>query len=204
MRSTLLSASLAALVIVVLGAAPAAAPLTSDPVASGFSRTGTQKPVPFPRPAQPPATPPPATPADPPPPVAAPAPPAAAQPGSAPTEDTLGAPIYPGAQFITSYDAGRGQRFYLFGTNAEYAQIVAYYRNIMRTRGDEVFREPGVHMFDLARFRAETMAFPPSVTVKDYTWGGSLGYLNPTPGAEPARYRTIIQIVPLPPGVTGR
>jgi hypothetical protein len=24
------------------------------------------------------------------------------------------------------------------------------------------------------------------------------------PGAEPARYRTVIQIVPLPPGVTGR
>jgi hypothetical protein len=183
MRTTLLTASLVAL----LAATPAAAP---------------QKPVPFPRPTQPPpATPPPATPADPPP-IVAPAPPGAAQP--APTEETLGAPIYPGAQFITSYDAGRGQRYYLFGTNADYAQIVAYYRNLMRSRGDEVFREPGVHMFDLARFRAETMAFPPSVTVKDYTWGGSQGYLNPTPGAEPARYRTIIQIVPLPPGVSGR
>ena len=33
----------------------------------------------------------------------------------APTEATLGVPIYPGAQFITSYDAGRGQRFYIFG-----------------------------------------------------------------------------------------
>jgi hypothetical protein len=28
----------------------------------------------------------------------------------APTEQTLGLPIYPGAQFITSKDAGRGQR----------------------------------------------------------------------------------------------
>ena len=45
------------------------------------------------------------------------------------------------------------------------------------------------------------MAFPPSVTVKDYTWGGSAGYLNPRRGAQPARYATIIQIVPNPPGV---
>ncbi len=81
---------------------------------------------------------------------------------------------------------------------------MAYYRNVMRTRGDEVFREPPVHMFDIARFRDQTMAFPPSVTVKDYSWGGSQGYLNPNAGEDPARYRTIIQIVPLPPGVSGR
>ena len=41
------------------------------------------------------------------------------------------------------------------------------------------------------------MAFQPSVTVKDYTWNGSAGYLNPTPGASD-RYPTIIQIVPTP------
>jgi hypothetical protein len=44
------------------------------------------------------------------------------------------------------------------------------------------------------------MAFPPSVTVKDYTWGGSVGYLNPKRGKEPARFKTIIQIVPNPIG----
>jgi hypothetical protein len=54
-------------------------------------------------------------------------------------------------------------------------------------------------MFDIGRFREETMAFPPSVTVKDYTWGGSAGYLNPKEGGEPARFKTIIQIVPAPP-----
>jgi len=43
------------------------------------------------------------------------------------------------------------------------------------------------------------MAFPPSVTVKDYMWGGSLGYLNPKADAKPARFKTVIQIVPLPP-----
>jgi hypothetical protein len=35
--------------------------------------------------------------------------------------------------------------------------------------------------------------------VKDYTWAGALGYLNPKRGAEPARFKTIIQIVPVPP-----
>jgi hypothetical protein len=57
-------------------------------------------------------------------------------------------------------------------------------------------------MFETGRFREETMAFPPSVTVKDYTWGGSQGYLNPKRGAKPARFVTIIQIVPAPPGVS--
>ena len=176
------------------------------------SDAASQVPVPFPKPNPPPTSPPPAKPSDPPvaqpsaPPAAAPAQPATGkQPASVePTEAMLGAPIYPGAQFVTSYDAGRGQRYYLFGTNASYAEIVAYYRNIMRTRGDEVFREPPVHMFDVARFREQTMAFPPSVTIKDYAWGGLQGFLNPKTGAEPARYRTIIQIVPLPPGVSDR
>ena len=38
------------------------------------------------------------------------------------------------------------------------------------------------------------------MTVKDYTWGGSQGYLNPKRGGTPERFRTIIQIVPVPPG----
>lgn len=175
--------------------------LAATILAAAAPAAGGQKPVPFPKPGEPPAKPtaPPAT-------VEQPAAPAAAQPAAsgAPTEAMLGAPIYPAAQFITSYDAGRGQRYYLFGTNTPYAEIVAYYRSVLKTRGDEVFREPPVHMFDLARFREQTMAFPPSVTVKDYTWGGLEGYLNPKAGADPARFRTIIQIVPLPPGVSDR
>ena len=110
--------------------------------------------------------------------------------------------MYPGAQFITSYDAGRRQRYYLFGTITDFAQIVAFYRTVLKQRGDLVFDQPPIHMFEVGRFREETMAFPPSVTVKDYTWGGSLGYLNPKRGAEPARFRTIIQIVPAPSPVT--
>jgi len=121
-----------------------------------------------------------------------------ADPG-APTSATLGLPIYPGAQFLTSYDAGRAQRYYLFGTAASFADIVTYYRNVLKERGDQVFEEPPTHVFEVGRFRQETMAFPPGVTVKDWTWGGSAGYPNPRAGAQPARFPTIIMIVPSPP-----
>jgi hypothetical protein len=112
----------------------------------------------------------------------------------------LGMPIYPGADFIASYDAGRGQRYYIFGTNATFAEIVNYYKTTLKQRGELVYDEPPIHMFDVGRFREETMAFPPGVSVKDYTWGGSAGYLNPKRAAQPERYRTIIQIVPVPSG----
>jgi len=118
------------------------------------------------------------------------------QDASEPAEGSLGVPIHESAQFITSFDAGRGQRFYLYGTNATFAEIVQYYKTALKQRGDLVFPEPPIHQFDIGRFREETMAFPPSVTVKDYTWGGSAGYLNPRRGAQPARFATIIQIVP--------
>ncbi len=121
-----------------------------------------------------------------------------------PTEASLGVAIYPSAEFITSYDAGQGQRYYLFGTNASFADVVTYYKGVLKDRGDLVFEEPPVHQFDIGRFREESMAFPPSVTVKDYTWGGMQGYLNPKPGAQPVRFRTIIQIVPSPAGETER
>jgi hypothetical protein len=114
----------------------------------------------------------------------------------APTEGTLGVSVYPGAEFLASYDAGRGQRYYLFGTNADFAEIVNYYRNVLKQKGDLVYEEPPVHEFDIGKYREETMAFPPSVTVKDYTWGGAAGYMNPKRGQQPARFKTIIQIVP--------
>ena len=129
--------------------------------------------------------------------------PAPPQKAGDPTEAELGMPIYPGAQFVASYNAGRGQRYYLFGTTADFAQIVTYYKNVLKQRGELVYEEPPIHMFDVGRFREETMAFPPGVTVKDYTWAGSAGYLNPKRGAEPARFKTIIQIVPAPAGAAG-
>ena len=155
-----------------------------------------QTPVPFPRPGQQPAAPPATAPATPAPRSNQPARPS---PAGEPNEATLGVPIYPSAQFIVSYDAGQGQRYYLFGSETDFAQIVTYYKSMLKQKGDLVFEEPPVHMFDIGRFREETMAFPPSVTVKDYTWGGSAGYLNPKRGKQPVRFKTIIQIVPIPP-----
>jgi hypothetical protein len=153
---------------------------------------GAQTPRPFP-------TPPRSAPPAPVPERPAPAPVDPAAP-DAPTEATLGLPIYPTAQFIASYDAGLGQRFYLFGVQGSFAQLVAYYQTVLEDRGSEVFDEPGTHMFEVGRFRADTMAFPPGVTVKDFTWGGSEGYLNPVPGGTPERFPTILQIVPAPGG----
>jgi hypothetical protein len=162
--------------------------------ASLAAPAAAQVPAPFPRPGQP-STPP----ATVPPPATRPPQPATT-PAGQPSELTLGAPIYPASQFLVSYDAGQGQRYYLFGSETDFAQIVTFYKTMLKQKGELVFEEPPVHMFDIAKFKEETMAFPPSVTVKDYAWGGLAGYLNPKRGATPARFKTIIQIVPAPPG----
>ena len=173
-----------------------------------FPRAGTQSPrtTPAPTPASPAAAtlPPqaPVGPVD----VSAGAQSAKADP-NAPTAAMLGVAVYPTAQFLASYDAGRGQRYYLFGTTASFAEIVGYYRTLTGEKGDLVFKDPPTHMFTggtLARYREETMAFPPSVIVKDWTSGGSPGYPNPKIGAQPQRFPSVIMIVPPPPGTLAR
>src|SRR5260221_2050995 len=121
-------------------------------------------------------------------------------PNDIPTEASLGVSIYPAAEFVGAFDAGRGQRYYLFGTNTGFLEIVSYYKTVLKQKGELVYEEPAIHSFDIGKYKEETMAFPPSVTVKDYTWGGSAGYLNPKRGKQPERFKTIIQIVPSPPG----
>jgi hypothetical protein len=118
-------------------------------------------------------------------------------PNGPPTEETLGVPVYPGAQFIASYDAGRDQRYYLFGSAGSFVDVVSFYRTALKQRGELVFEVPATHEFDVGRYREDTMAFPPGVTVKDYQSDLSQGYPNPIPGGEPARFRTVIQIVPV-------
>jgi hypothetical protein len=126
--------------------------------------------------------------------AAAPARPAA---DATPTEATLGVPIFPGAQFIASYDAGRGQRYYIFGSAATFVELVAYYRTVLKQKGELVYEVPATHEFDVGRYREETMAFPPGVTIKDFQSDISQGYPNPKPGGQPARFPTVIQIVPV-------
>jgi hypothetical protein len=157
-------------------------------------------PQPFPRPGQParpaPAPPPPPSPTPSAPPAAAPPPPREA----APSADTLGVAVYPNAQFLSSYDAGRGQRFYIFGSTASFVELVTYYRTVLKQRGELIFETPATHEFEIGRFREDTMAFPPSVTIKDYQSAVSPGYPNPKSDALPARFPTLIQIVPVSPG----
>lgn len=153
------------------------------------------KPFPVPgaaQPARPAPQPPPPAPAAPP---AQPTAPAAVN--AAPTEATLGVPVYPAAQFLQSFEAGRGQRYYIFGSTASFLDLVAWYRNMLKQRGELVFDAPATHEFDVGRFREETMAFPPGVTVKEYKSEISAGYPNPKAGAEPAWFPTLIQIVPV-------
>ena len=107
-------------------------------------------------------------------------------------------PIYPGAEFITSYDAGRGQRYYLFGIERAVRRIVAYYRTVLKQKGELVYDEPPTHEFDVGRYSEETMAFPPGVTMKDYTWGELAGLSRTrSAAASPRAFPTIIQIVPV-------
>ena len=155
---------------------------------------GQPVPQPFPRPGSPPVQAPPTRPAQPSSPATAPA------ADAAPTEAMLGVPIYPGAQFITSYDAGRDQRYYLFGSAGSFVDLVAYYRTLLKQKGDLVYDVPATHEFDVGRFDDKTMAFPPGVTIKDFQSDVSEGFPNPKPGGQPARFPTIIQIVP----VTGK
>jgi hypothetical protein len=175
--------------------------LVAAVIAVAALHVSAQVPQPFPgrqnvpRPTPPPATQPPPTP---PPPTATP--PATPASDAAPSEATLGFPVYPSAQFIASYDAGRGQRYYLFGSEMPFAALVKYYQSALKTRGTLVFDAPATHIFEVGRFREETMAFPPGVTIKDYTWNGGAGYLNPRKDGQPARFPSIIQIVPAPAG----
>ncbi len=120
---------------------------------------------------------------------------AAPQPAQAAPDASLGLPVYPAAQFLETFDAGKGQLYYLYGTDTPFAEIVNYYKSTLKTGGRVLFQGPLMHQFDLGRFQEQTMAYPPSVVVKDYTWNGSEGYLHVS-GATSTRYKTIIQIVP--------
>jgi len=146
-----------------------------------------------------PAPPPPATPAPASQPPAAPpgASPAQAPAEATPTEATLGVPIFPNAQFIASYNAGRGQRYYIFGTAASFVDLVNYYRTTLKQRGELTYDVPATHEFDIGKFDEDRMAFPPGVVIKDFQSDVSQGYPNPKPGGQPARFPTIIQIVPV-------
>jgi len=125
-------------------------------------------------------------------------------PDTAPPASMLNAPVFPSALFLTSYDADLGQRFYLYGSTRPFAEVVAYYRTRLKDKGELVFDAPATHVFEVGKFKETEVAFPPGVTITDYAWQGSPGYLNPKHGGSPAYFPTVIQIVPPPPAPAGR
>ena len=110
-------------------------------------------------------------------------------------DPAIGVPLYPGAVLIGKFDANPAQPFYLYGTQSAYANVVEYYRTVLKDRGRQLFDGP-MHQFDLGRFRRETMALQPALTVKDYTWNGREGYVHVN-GLEVVKFPTVIQVVPV-------
>jgi len=116
-------------------------------VAVAATAAGAQQTVPPPKPF-PGATPPTGKPIEPPATPATPGAQSAPAPPSGPygpaksgcDAAAIGAPVYPGAQYVDSFDAGKGQRFCLFGTDAGYADIVEYYKRTMKGGNREIFR----------------------------------------------------------------
>ena len=175
----LAGAAAAPLVMALLLGAPASQPLSALASADGPGGTQTVPPTSV----RPPAPQP---------------PPSSA--GRIPTMAELGQPSFPDAQFLVAYSAGRGQQFYLFGTTASFTEVIAFYKVALKQKGELVFDDPGVYVFEVGKFTEDTMAFPPGITIKDYSTGRLLkGYLNPKPGARPAQFPTVIQIVTPPP-----
>jgi hypothetical protein len=163
---------------------------------------GAQTPVPQPFPGS--KTPPPAPPSPPPQTVRpAPAAPVTPPPTTDSAEPSLaGVPLYPQAQFLDSYDAGQGQRYYLYGTTASFEEVAMHFRTTLMSGGRQLFRTPAIQQFDLGRFDDQRMAYPPSVVVKDYAASAG-GYLF-VRGTTEQRFRTIIQIVPPTPAPAAR
>jgi len=163
-------------------------------MASGSAAQSAPPPTPVPKPAPFPGANAPTTPATKP---ASPVVPASPpqQDGAALDPRLSGVPIYPGAELLSSFDAGRGQQVFLLGSTMPYSDIVGFYKIQLRNNGSEVFKTPPMQQFDLGQFRSETMSYRPSIVVKDYTWMESPGYLH-VAGTTEKRYRTVIQIVP--------
>ena len=177
--------------LIVLCASVVTSAQQQPPVPQPFPKPGTSqpaqpaKPAPSPTPSAAPVT------------SAPPPAPVPGQPEAAPTDAMLGVPVYPGAQFLRSYDAGRGQRYYIFGSTAPFVDLVTFYRSALKQKGELVYDVPATPEFDVGKYNEDRMAFPPGVTIKDFQSSASEGFPNPKPGGQPPRFKSIIQIVPV-------
>jgi hypothetical protein len=78
----------------------------------------------------------------------------------------LGVPIYPGAQFIASPNAGRGQRT-TSSVRPRRLWIWTYYRNALKQKGELVYEVPAARIRRGQVRDEDRMAFPPGVVIKD-------------------------------------
>ncbi len=111
--------------------------------------------------------------------------------------------MYPDAEFLDSYDAGRGQRYFVYGVNATFDTVAAYYKQALKNGGKEIYPAPRMVIFELASFKDDRMAYPPSVVIKDYSTTAPAGYLFVRGSAE-KRFQTVIQVVPPAPAAPAR
>ncbi|MEO8070485.1 MAG: hypothetical protein ABI652_03715 [Acidobacteriota bacterium] len=96
---------------------------------------------------------------------------------------------------MNSFDAGRGQRYYLYGSDASFIDVADFYKKQLKSGGREIYKVPAMQQFDLGKFSDSEMAYPPSVVVEDYAADGGKGYLFVS-GTTEKRFKTVIQIVP--------
>ena len=111
----------------------------------------------------------------------------------------LAFPIYPAAQFLASYDAGRGQRYYIFGTD----DAIRGRRELLPHAARRE-RQPRVQGAADAHVRGRPLprrddGVPAGCDGEGLDVGRIAGLSEPEAGAQPARFPTIIMIVPPPP-----
>ena len=106
--------------------------------------------------------------------------------------------VYPGAEFLELFDAGRGQRY----LPLRHERAVRRDRSVpttsalkRRRRPRDLPRRRPMQQFDIGRFDEETMAYPPSV-VGEGLHLERLARAISVAGTTEKRFRTIIQIVP--------
>ena len=56
---------------------------------------------------------------------------------------------------LASFDTGRSQRVFLFGSSMPYSDVVAFYKTQLRHGGSEVFKTPAMQQFDLGSFERD-------------------------------------------------
>ena len=110
----------------------------------------------------------------------------------------LGVALYPGSQYLGAFDAGRGQKFYLYGTSASFVGD----RRVL-SRAPEGTRRPRVRRPGDARVRHRALSrghdgVPAERHDQGFSVRGVAGVSESKARRDAGEFPTIIQIVPVP------